>query len=595
MSGPKRGSIAAGVVAILVGGTLGINHVVNASAAGCSSHSVTLNVAAAPDIAPSVRTIADQWERTGPSVNGECVRVVVRSAPPSQTANQLVSAYGSPISTGLGPSAAAKPSGPSPAVWIPDSSAWLDRVQGVVSEKFAAGGAPSLASSPVVLGIRHADAAKLHMTDGTISVKQFAADLAAMRAGVVLNRPSYFELGIAEPRNDAAGLSGAVALAMIDVDAETAQGGVYGNIVADYRIASPAAETATDSKSLINAFFVRNASFKGVQSPQMTVAVLSEQAILAYDTTSPAKPLDAVEVDQDLAGLDYPVAVVANLSASVTAAAQMFSQAVRTPTYRGILAANGFRQPNGAAGAGFPAAHGAPSTTVPVDPIKLTGKSNDPVAGALALWSAANTKSRVLVLLNAASSMAGASDLPGTSRIQVTRAAAQIGLKLFTNDSEMGNWAFAPGIGPNGYRELAPVKELDQGNQLATINSTLGSGQALPLGGCALYSALDAAYRNMLAHYESGKINTIVIFTDCAADDPRGKSLSQLTRDLQGLASATTPVPVVLINVNPHPATIDRTLGKITEVVGGQPLDLSRPQDIVNVFLKAIVTVGPGN
>ena len=41
--------------------------------------------------------------------------------------------------------------------------------------------------------------------------------------------------------------------------------------------------------------------------------------------------------------------------------------------------------------------------------------------------------------------------------------------------------------------------------------------------------------------------------------------------------------------------SINKNLNSIAAVVGGEPLPLSSPEGIVNVFLQAIVALGPGS
>jgi hypothetical protein len=602
MSGAKRGSIAASVVAVLVGGTLGVVHVVGASAAGCSQNGVELNVAAAPDIAPALTTAANEWQQTDPSVDGQCIRVIVTAEPPAVTANQLVAGSGMTIGNGALPApSASTATPPDPAVWIPDSSMWLNRVQADVSGAFVSGTSPSLVSSPVVLGVPHSKVADLKLTDGTITAEALKNALQPMRAFDNTFNQQYatpFQLGLAEPRNDAAGLAGAAALYQIDTQT---QGGNhdYSLVVADYRLASPEAEAATDATSLIAAFTKKNTSFKGHTTPQMSLGFLSEQSIIAFDQTNPPDPLDVVRMDQDLAGLDYPVAVVSKSSTEIGDAALQFRKAIMKPAYAGIFAAAGFRTPDGAAVSGFPAAHGAVNTTVPVAPLHLmAGTPNDPVAGALALWAAANTKSRVLVMLNEGASMGEPSTYAGHSRMELAQSAAYGGIGLFTDDSELGSWVFAPGLaGSKDYQEVVPIKLLNQGNQAAVLGGAMQAAQSQSgRPGCSLYPTLDAAYKYMLSTYEVGKINTIVVFTDCAeAQDAKSMQLADLTTDIGGRASASTPIPVILINVNPKPDSINKNLNAIASVVGGKPLPLSTPEGIVNVFLQAIVALGPGS
>jgi hypothetical protein len=101
----------------------------------------------------------------------------------------------------------------------------------------------------------------------------------------------------------------------------------------------------------------------------------------------------------------------------------------------------------------------------------------------------------------------------------------------------------------------------------------------------------------MLDNYAAGRINIIVVFTDCASSEPGGMSLQSLTNDLQGLADVNRPIPLVLINVatsttDPNLKAITPNLTTIAKSVGGNPYPLTKASDIVGVFLKALVAVG---
>ncbi len=605
MSKSKRGSLAAVLVAVLAGGALGVAHLVNANADGCSTNGVHLVVAVAPDIAPSVTAAAAKWQHTSPTVSGHCVSVDVASQRPADTALALLSGSGGALSTGPLPSApptGATASGTSapaatpivPAVWIPDSTSWLDRVTGQLAGVFA-GSAPSLASSPVVLGVEHADAARLNMTKGTLSMGEFASDVVNMRngdlAGAQTGHVGFFQLGLTEPRQDSAGLAGATLLAGLD-SASGDKDSQFASLVADYRIASPASNQSTDSAGLINAFTNTNKA-DNLLGLHMTVGVLSEQAIVAYDATSPTKPIDAVRLDEGLGALNYPIALTSKVSTLVGEAATLFQSAMTNPIYRPIYAAAGFRTPDGVAATGFPSAHGATSTTAHIQPI--LGDNNS--SSVLAVWAAANTASRVLVLIDEDSSMGASTG--GKTRMQVTQEAASTGLALFTPDSELGNWFFAPGLGSKSYKENVPVAGLNEGGgaQRVKIGNSIMSATPTGQSGCGLYPALDAAYRNMLDNYAVGRINIIVAFTDCASAEPGGMSLESLTNDLQGLADVNRPIPLVLINVatstsDPNLKAITPNLTTIANSVGGNPYPLTKASDIVGVFLKALVAVG---
>lgn len=577
-------------------------HIVDANADGCSTNGVILNVAAAPDIAPYVTEAAAKWQHTSPAVGGHCVSVSVTAVAPAQTALALLAGTGGTLSTGALPSPAAtaavapsasasiKPTAPAlPAVWIPDSSSWLDRVSGQVADVFT-GQSPSLASSPVVVGIEQADAAKLKMTKGVVSSDDFKAAVKSMRDGDLSGAPgtpkSFFQLGLTEPRQDAAGLAGAMLLAGLDSGAD-ASDSQYADLVADYRIASPSANQATDATGIINAFTTTDKT-KNAIGLRMTAAILSEQSILAYDATGPAKPLEAVRLDQGLGALNYPIALTSNMAGQVADAATLFQTAMLSPAYRGIYAAGGFRTPDGAAATGFPSDHGAISEPAHIQPI--LGDNN--AGSVMAVWAAANTASRVLVLLDVSSTMGNAVPRSGTTRMGVTQGAALTGLALFTPDSMLGSWLFAPGLGPKDYKEDVPVAALNahNGAQANAIGQSIQLASPGSQSGCGLYPAVDAAYRNMLDNYAVGRINTVVVFTDCASQAQGGMSLKSLTTDLQNLADVNRPVPLVLINVGT--SEINTNLQAIANSVGGKPYPLTAPSEIVNVFLKALVAVG---
>ncbi len=60
--------------------------------------------------------------------------------------------------------------------------------------------------------------------------------------------------------------------------------------------------------------------------------------------------------------------------------------------------------------------------------------------------------------------MALPSIFPNLSRMGLAQNAAAGGISLFTDDSELGSWMFAPGLGGSkDYKETVPIKALDQG------------------------------------------------------------------------------------------------------------------------------------
>lgn len=598
MSRGKRGSVAFGLVAALFAGTLGLSHLVGSTASGCTG-GLNLDVAVAPDIAPSVTTAAAQWERTAhPAVSGTCVHVVVTAESPAITVNSFAANAGSGVVLGGGdapqlPVASASPGSPTasaapgpkrsapPAVWIPDSTAWLDTVSRTNSGAFD-GTASSLASSPIVIATTKANAAKFGMTGGSIGVKDLTKLVRTMRLGDLTDQFGPFQLGVSDVRYDAAGLAGAMLITAFDGGKQPVPFDHKGTaLVADFQMNYQAAQRATNPQSLFDAFISKNPTFVN-----QSAAFASEQALIAFDASHPAVQLEPVTVD-GLAALDYPVAVISDSSQGILAAARMFQTAIVGPAFRTITASAGFRGPDGSTGANFPAAHsvGASATINPID-ISQSGQT-------IGVWVAAVAPASVLTLLDVSNTMGWhVQNGVGPTRMQVTQQSIAAGLQLFTVGSVVGSWEFGPGVGKDGYAQMVAPATL--GTDGKTMNKLVGAAMSAtpgPVAGCRLLPALEAAYKQMKAAYTGGGgINTIVVFTDCASPVPGGPSVSDVATGLQSLADATKPIPLVLINVG-DPSNMAQ-LKQITDAVGGAAGQLTSPSDILKIFLEGLLSVG---
>jgi Ca-activated chloride channel homolog len=164
---------------------------------GQCSGGITLRVAASPEIAPALREISNAWQDDHPSVGGTCVNVAIEATATPVVASRLTVLAGN----GIDVAAAPEPT-PSedqlPTVWIPDSTAWLRRVQQVDRAAFA-DNARSVASSPVVAAMP-ADVA--------------SAVGASVRLDTIptLMASGSFRLALAEPRRETASLAAAALL-----------------------------------------------------------------------------------------------------------------------------------------------------------------------------------------------------------------------------------------------------------------------------------------------------------------------------------------------------------------------------------------------
>lgn len=573
-------TVAAAVV--VVAGAVGYGAVQYAvpaiSSGGCGSNALVLPVSAAPDIAPAVTEVATRWNATKPTSSGKCVRAQVTPVLPSSVATAMTAQF---VSAPKQASPAASPAagaGLSPAVWIPDSMSWLDRVRAYNTNAFSELGA-SVASSPIVVAAAQKDASSLGLNSPTISPKSLITLLHAMRDGDLSDSPTKFQLGVANPATDTVGFATAAVLAALD---SGKQDGLPagGALIADYRFIGPIGHDAADSAALMDTFGTK------VQGWQpMTAAVVSEQAVVAHNLADGGSPYKAIQLAGITSALDYPVATVAGTPSNLMDAAASFEQDLSSAASQQTFAEHGFRTPSGNAAEQFPAAHGAGGVPAAKPTQIRYDKKTSPV---IDLWAAANEEAQVLTLVDVASSMGTASPYNGLSRLALTSAAAKAGLKLFTPNSSVGVWGFAPGITKANYAELVPLGPLNQNN--AKVVKTFEGAKPTASTGCALYPALAAAYKKLRDSYVDGQINTVVVFTDCAAEPPDGSMpKSALLNTLENMADPASPIRVVLINVGS--ASNDQNLKDIASTVGGSAVPLSAPQQITAVFMGALVAL----
>lgn len=529
--------------------------VMAADANGCGG-GVSLNVAAAPEIAPAVEEASREWAKTNPEVNGKCIRVDVSATAPADVAASLATRGGGSIDV------AAKPvptpeEAQVPAVWIPDSTAWINRVTAI--DRTALGDpAPSLATSPVVFAVPESLARTLLASNAGARAEGVLNNaLTEARSAIESNRAPRFAIGLLDPRRDAASLAGV----MVVRDAVVTEESQVPSLIAVYRTVNRG--RMPDMGALTKAFG------KGIQA-----APMSEQAVAAHNGTNPTAPLAAISFAPGGPGLDYPFATLNGKPREVDAAAGKLRTALADPAYRVSFTKRGFRAPDGTAGTGFPVGHGVSAEQATVTPLDNAER----VDQALGLWGAANAPSRALALIDISSSMSQPLDT-GT-RMDVLKTAATTGLRLFTDTSALGMWTYS-----SSHRELAPIMPLNEKNR-GTLEARIASITPSGDGESALFVALRDAYKLMIDTYEPEVANRIIVFTDGTSSTAEIKDPEQLSRALESIAVVTKPIEVTLIGVGPDANMSElTTIGKI---VGGIPEQILSPAQIQSVFLRAL-------
>lgn len=556
-----RTPLAVVAVAALVAITAVAVRVVAADARGCSG-GVPLNVAAAPEIAPVLEDVAEHWQQSDPDVNGKCIRVRVQAAGSADVANSLAVRGGGTLDV-----AAKPPPTPTddqvPAVWIPDSTAWLGRVHAVDRAALSPDG-PSIAMSPVVFAAPESLVKALPpAVAGAGAGGLLQAVLADAQKVITQQQTPTLQVGLVDPRRDTAGLAGAMLVRDLVVTDPTKRP----TLIALYRAFNRGRTENTGD--LAKAF-----------AQQVRVAPMSEQAVLAFNGASPNTPLFAMRLDAGAHALDYPYAVLNGKPREVDLAANKFRTALLGEDFRGNFAARGFRSPDGSAGQGFPVGHGVNAEPVAGSPLSDPAR----VVETLGLWGAANSPSRALAIIDLSASMntpmIGRDGVIRT-RLSVLQAAATGGLRLFTDTSSLGMWTYA-----SGHSELAPIMPLSTANR-NTLNAKIAGVRAAGSDESLLFDTLRDAYDLMTRTHDPSVANRIIVFTDGRSSIRDIKDLEQLSRRLENIAVVTKPIEVTLIGVGP---AVDRAeLEEIARMTGGGVGFINDAADIQNVFLDALL------
>jgi hypothetical protein len=545
--------VAFAAIVALVGVTIVTLRIVAANASGCTG-AISLRVAATPEIAPVLQSVGAAWLKSRPDVGGQCIALTVDKVPAPTVASSLTVYAGRAIDVAAKPQPTPREE-ELPAVWVPDSTAWLTRVQ-VVDRAAFDESARSIASSPVVVAMPEAAARIVGWPEGRLRLAEIKP---------MLTEGGPLKLGIAEPRRDSAGLAATMLLAetMATSDAELPA------LVKALR----GLVTAAGPAELLKSF-----------GTKVNAAPTSEQAVMAYNAGKPRVKLVAVQVDPVAPHLDYPYAIRSSLPREVAQAAQQFQEAVLADGAALDFARAAFRRPDGRVAAGFPltaATRGEPFVGTAIDDASA-------VQRALGLWSAANSPSRTLALFDVTASMATpiATAAGPAARAQVMAAAAQGGLGLFASESRVGMWAFA-----SAHREVVPIERLTAESR-AQLGQRMASARPSPDPRAELYKTLVDAYRVMKEGYDATRPNIIVVLTDGGDSQPGGLRRETFQQEIQKLADPTKPIRMVIIGIGVGPADAD-DLQAIADIVGGGFFPLTSPEEIQIIFLKALLRIGP--
>ncbi|MEJ3744391.1 substrate-binding domain-containing protein [Actinomycetes bacterium KLBMP 9797] len=494
---------------------------------GCQSTRV-LRVAAAPSIAAAVQAAA-------PLARVDCVRVDVLAR-----------------NSALFTEALAEPAladEPAPHVWLPESTFWLGRARASGVYELPERGT-SVASSPVVVAMTEPVALQLDWPRRPVPWSALLGPAPA--AGV--------PVGLPDPATDPVGVA-----ALVGVQAVTAR--------------RPDA-TAAALRRLVPHTVTRVADLyqrlpeAGSGADTLHAFLSTEQALLRHNTRQRGVPLVAAYPGATVPTLDYPYAVLPGTGADEVGVAARLLAALLSPAGQRALAAEGFRAPDGAPPTG--------TALKPAPPVPMPGE--DALVDVLSAWTGVHLSARILGVVDVSGSMA--ERVPGgDTRLGATMRAAQEGVGLLLDTTDVGVWLFSTALeGDRPYRVLAPTRPLSE--QRGQLVGRLGQVRANSGGATALYDTTLAAYQSARRNWAPGRINVVLIATDGKDDNASRISRAQLLAGLRELHDPRRPLPILFIGIG---GDIDRgELNEIAKATGGRVFESREPSGIRQIFFSAL-------
>lgn len=508
----------------------------SAGAAPC----VPLNVLASLENADMVRSLAAAYIAKPRSVDGKCISVNVSQEKSGVAATGMAGGFAS--------IAAAE----RPAVWLPDSTAWLRVAEDRAGSTVRHDGA-SVARSGIVVAMP-ASMAKAIGWD--TKAPSWAEVFAMSKDPGVWERLGHadwgkFKFGKASPTVSTSGLMGLLA-----------SYGVAGGNLKDIQTAQltqPSVISKVKEGELSTSHYMatpehflwhaRQADDAGDVSEFLSAVIVDEKSVWDYNRgissndgvtkqagKAPREPLLAIYPSDGVLVADNPAVTLTGdwVSTQQRLAADDFLAYARTAEGQEVVKTTGYRTIQDKVDSAVASTgHYARS----LQPVPLP--SADVMVNVQKSFPKVRKRARALFLLDVSGSM-GQEIAPGVTRLQGAKNAVTRALDHFTDDDKLGLAAFSHvGDGPLAPGLVSPVApfKTNKGGLLAELNALQ------PVAATPLFEAVGQFAAEQAREYNESEINTIVLLSDGKNDSSHPGDLKSLTEQL-GHQHHSTPVLV---------------------------------------------------
>lgn len=546
---PQRPAGAVVVVAFVLGLALagGLYYLLRQSDGGSGT--------AVPEPSTSASSCPSAADQVRVAVTPNLMSIVQAAAGRVTAANPCVSYTVFPAESAKVAAAFSSGSRDAPALWVSDSPVFVNAVKAARPDAIQPG-VQKLAASPLVFAVPAAIAAK---------------------AGPALAGASWSSLAAGD---------GSIPIRLTDPEKTTS--GRLVLLTAPTALGDSPATRLTLGRTLLawshSTMPTESDLFLAARTPQAAIFPTSEQAVAA-DLKINAGAVTALVPKEGTARYDYSLVTAAG-SPGTAVAGLALKQQLTNEDGRSALTAAGFRLPDAdATGPGVP---GMPSGAVPYLPDPSAAQQ----AALVRTWTGVKTDSRMLALIDTSGSMREREG--DKTRMALAGEAAQTAISIFPDAAQVGLWTFGIDRGGPGqdWKEIVPVRQLDAAVGGKPQRQVLG--EALPAlvdtatGGTGLYDSLLAAYKQMVATYVPGRVNSVILLTDGRNDDQAGISLEKLLGEVSTLKDPNKPVVIVTVGMGQDVDT--SSLSAVSTITGGKTYLAQNPQDINQVFIDALLS-----
>lgn len=512
------------VLPVVLGGAFVSTKISLPVVGGCTD-SASISIAAADEIVGVLEDAASSLEEREVKADSQCVDFEVSAAAPTEVARALDAGEDS-----------------APDLWVPDSSTWLERIDGFEGEPTIV--ADALGMSPVVVA-----GSGLHQPGSWREVL------------------SRSDVTFVDPLRSSAPTAALLAL-MAESKSKSADRAVESVMVPLAQRLGGDPHAPQDVKDLA--------------LDHGRTAILSEQQMLDLQAQNLGKGLDVQVPKTGTMVLDYPLVALSDATAA-TEAGEHLAEYMRSSEGAESLEAAGFRDADLEA---LPEDRGAGAVRT------LPAPEAGVVAELLRRWSLMTVPSSVLGVFDVSGSM---DELAGRrTRITLASQVSADSLRMFPDQSRVGIWAFSNRLDGRrrDYRELVKIRRLDSEvkgkDQRWALRRALAQLPRLTNGGTGLYDTTLAAVRAVRRDYDKNAVNTIVLLTDGRNEDPGSISLKELVRTLWAEIDPDRPVPVIAIGIGPDADA--HALRRIVGTTGGHSYIARNPADLAKVYEEALLS-----